>query len=690
MRLTLRTLIAWLDDTLSPAEVREIGKQVAESPFAKDLRDRIQRVTRQRRLTVPNGNGPEGADPNLVAAYLDNELEPDRVNDFEKKCLTSDVHLAEVASVHQILSLIGQKAKVPDEARTRMYQLIKGREAVSQKRRRDSEAPVRARVSEPIQPWVTPDPPTRPWYERYLPAVAAALLFVVLCVSSYMSLTPPEPAKTPSLASLEKALAKERDKNAPPAPAEGTTPKEMVSELSPVATEKSAKAPASKTDDEAKSDALASANVPEPEAAKKAATPEVDLPAGSIGMIEKTTGIVLRYNSDPDKREWEQIQPKSPLKSQDRILSLAPFRSTIDFTRSKIELVGETEVWLRSSPSSMAGRFNLIQGRVIVRGSDPPLPFEIQFAGTSVQVTPPPGVSVGLERLNRREPGSPKSQGAVLRIFAPSGEVTVAADGTKETLEGPGAISFEPPGRWTNRDSRPAPSWVVNPPPPIDTELGQQLSKLVRPGANIIVSLVEGTEDESPEIRSLAISALRAIGDLDYIIPLLESKDPVSRRAAIVVLRAYLAQTPESGQTLEKLLTQQFGPEIGGQVNKLLVGFTPREAKDASTYSRLVQQLESTDPSLLSVRELALDNLQTLTGREDQNYDPANPKVGLKAWQDLKKANLLRPAAAAAAPAEAAETPEPAPEPAKPAPKNDKGDDAKDTPKAKDRAAKSK
>ena len=48
MRLTLRTLLAWLDDTLQPAQVREIGSQVAGSPFAQELTDRIHRVTRQR------------------------------------------------------------------------------------------------------------------------------------------------------------------------------------------------------------------------------------------------------------------------------------------------------------------------------------------------------------------------------------------------------------------------------------------------------------------------------------------------------------------------------------------------------------------------------------------------------------------------------------------------------------------
>src|SRR5262249_8975607 len=113
MRLTLRTLLAWLDDTLDSHQVREIGKQVSESPFAQELADRIHRVTRQRRLSVPSSSGADTVDPNVVAGYLDNDLDPDSVADFEKKCLTSDVTLAEVASVHQILSLLGQKVQVP-------------------------------------------------------------------------------------------------------------------------------------------------------------------------------------------------------------------------------------------------------------------------------------------------------------------------------------------------------------------------------------------------------------------------------------------------------------------------------------------------------------------------------------------------------------------------------------------------
>ena len=52
MRLTLRTLLAYLDDTLEPAQARLIGQKVAESDAAQELVARIKQVTRRRRLTV--------------------------------------------------------------------------------------------------------------------------------------------------------------------------------------------------------------------------------------------------------------------------------------------------------------------------------------------------------------------------------------------------------------------------------------------------------------------------------------------------------------------------------------------------------------------------------------------------------------------------------------------------------------
>ena len=57
MGLTLRTLLAWLDDTVQPTQVKEIGSQVGGSPFAQELTERIHRVTRQRRLSIPTSSG---------------------------------------------------------------------------------------------------------------------------------------------------------------------------------------------------------------------------------------------------------------------------------------------------------------------------------------------------------------------------------------------------------------------------------------------------------------------------------------------------------------------------------------------------------------------------------------------------------------------------------------------------------
>ncbi|MCI0457722.1 MAG: hypothetical protein L0Z62_12190 [Gemmataceae bacterium] len=132
MRLTLRTLLAYLDDTLEPNQAKEIGQKVAESDTAQELITRIKQVTRRRRLTTPPDAGPGAKlDPNTIAGYLDNALDSDQLAEVEQTCLASDVHLAEVATCHQILTLVlGEPALVPPTAKQRMYGLVKGREAI--------------------------------------------------------------------------------------------------------------------------------------------------------------------------------------------------------------------------------------------------------------------------------------------------------------------------------------------------------------------------------------------------------------------------------------------------------------------------------------------------------------------------------------------------------------------------------
>ncbi len=132
MRLTLRTLLAYLDDTLEPSQAAAIGHKLADSPDAQKLVERIRRVTRRRGLSTPPSAGVGSpSDPNTVANYLSDTLPGDQQQQFEQTCFESDPHLAEVAACHQILTLLlSEQIRVPPTAYRRMYGLVKGREAI--------------------------------------------------------------------------------------------------------------------------------------------------------------------------------------------------------------------------------------------------------------------------------------------------------------------------------------------------------------------------------------------------------------------------------------------------------------------------------------------------------------------------------------------------------------------------------
>lgn len=122
MRLTLRTLLAYLDDRLPPNNAKEIGQKIANSPFATELVERIRDVKRRRRLASPAKPQPM-IDANLVAEYLDDQLTPELVARVEREILASDALLAEVASAHEILGMLRDPVAIESRLRDRLYLL---------------------------------------------------------------------------------------------------------------------------------------------------------------------------------------------------------------------------------------------------------------------------------------------------------------------------------------------------------------------------------------------------------------------------------------------------------------------------------------------------------------------------------------------------------------------------------------
>ena len=633
MRLTLRTLLAWLDDTLEPSQVRDIGKQVAESPFAQELADRIHRVTRQRRLSVPSRSGPEATDPNIVASYLDNDLDADAVAEFEKKCLTSDVNLAEVASVHQILSLLGQKVQVPPEARNRMYQLVRGRETVATKpvetRRPSAPQP----LTQPIAPWIAPEPPKRTWMEQYGLALACALLIMVCIFTAWRSLIvppatvvgiPPSAESVPSIVA-ERSQAPVIEISPEP---ESTKANSAVGSGAPEKTTPPTETVAADTSKGA-------------QASMEAKSKAVAAPSGFSGMAEKSSGILLRYNTD--KREWERLTEATPLNRSDRLLCLTPFRASITLGKIRITLVGETEVRILSGSTDAVPALELVQGRFVVRQPAADT-LRVVFSNRSVSLGLTSDNTVALERIEPRMYGQPVMRTQPIAICAIQGDLNYTIDNKQDELKDADVVLIDA-GQPRIVTPEKLPPWAVQlEPTPYEQQVGGQFLQMFHPGRPILAELVAAVEDERKEIKDMAVHAIKALGDLSLLMPLLSrDDDPAARRFTIDAIRSYMAAGVDAANRVRTQLDREFDDKLGASAQQMLIGYSPEDLAKGDVYQRLVS-LMSPDQPKVGIRELALDSLRRITGRDDLGYDPDHPQgKGFDAWNDLLRRNELKP-----------------------------------------------
>lgn len=696
MRLTLRTLLAYLDDTLTPSEARELGLKLAETQPAQDLADRIRRVTRRRGLATPSVTG-EGtpSDPNTVAEYLSDTLSPEQTTAYEKTCLDSDVHLAEVAACHQILTLVlSEQVRVPPTARRRMYQLVKGRESIPDRRPGKTipiggvlESKQNTRFDDSdaglllgMPAFVEGEPSSR----RLLRYASLGGLLVAFAFALWMAVppTPPVAPATPVAVATVPRVENTTPRPVPPVIAPAGTPEVLT--IAP--------RPAGQPFPTADAQAVEQGTVPE--AAKKDLTAGVEPPRQdrvAVGRLALATGvapIVVRRPPAGDAA-WARVMPTEPTVASTDLLSAlpgykAPIRLdsgvTLDLWGNIPDLVPapvlDSSVTLWLPAEGYDADVTLHRGRVYVGATKPTgAKIRIRFLTDAWDVTLGDEKSeIIFEVFHEVGPGvlpEPRRTTAGLAVTAGRAIVKFRY-GQPRTLNRGDDIAWD--SKAGKPDVRVDPqldpaaraarsSYLAKVPVYPDaaraTPILQALddfSKAMRDPDRVRAVFIEALQDRPPSDQTratarVALFELSALRDLNTLADALNDPNrPLVRQTAAEALRIVFAADPETSGLFRQVLVEKsrLSEQVADTILWLIRGFSERERGSPETIDTLIAGLEN---GAVAVRELSFLNLigyidpQEKSSNELIRFDAGAPSEFrtpvVAAWKkrsaDLKK-----------------------------------------------------
>lgn len=700
MRLTLRALLAYLDDVLEPSQAKEIGTRVSESPAAASTVARIKEVVRRRRIAAPELTGSGSApDPNLVAEYLDNTLAPDAVPALEKLCLESDMHLAEVAASHQILTaVLGEPIEVPISTRERMYALVSpappvaepvtpatsgtGAEVVAGNGSGTSKYASTTQL--PLRTPISPDYLKPSVGRKLLMGLVGAVLVVgwLGWVLRDQGLLPGKPADSVEVAANTEG-AEPAGANAavasddqttdvhPPAVAAATPEKAVQEGGKPVVPDNAlAKADETLLPPEMPAEVKPNEPMPEPEAPAVAAPAEVGLapqpeppvapaPVTSVfpaALYSSTEGILIAR--DPQSDQWNVMPRRSLMHEHDEVATPEPFRTEIVIGESTLELTlfGGSRVTFEAGKPNQLLSLDINRGRIGLRRplageNKEPLNIGLIVRGQPAElVLLEPGTQCGLEVGQR----APQGRRADALLGSPEGGVSIVTGAVSVAWAGGQPLTVGSDVGWAAWPMpqsamkvgplRAIPSWLS--PEGItltaaDKKLYQLFEKEFSTDQPVSVSIPALVQDRREGISELATGTLGLVEDIPTLVKALQSEHEKTRLHAIRSLRVWLPIDPNNHAALEMEVARIFPDEDVNDVVELLWGFSLADARDETISRRLLALM---DHSELAVRELAYFHVAALTGRANAHgYRPTLPdaarNAALMGWQNMIERN---------------------------------------------------
>jgi len=669
VRLTLRTLLAYLDDTLEPAQAKIIGEKVAESEVAQELIERIKQATRRRRVGTPPASGPGSKiDPNDLAEYLDSVLPSEKLAEVEESILKDDLVLAEVAACHQILALfLGQPAEVPPTAKERMRALLKGQSARPARPIRQSPAPDRIRALNAL-----PDDPSsdhdeadealllgmssfrsrNTWLRRLAP-VAAVLVLVALLGVALWQVIPhgggpvARPGDTQQFAGLDsgKSPTTETIRTTAPQPTTPDTGKKDPPDKDPPDKQPIDKVVADKPSTVRK------------DLGKYVATA---FPAPSV-LLHKVGG----------EGAWQQLKTDAVVNSTDSLLSLPGYRSEVNLrTGVQVTLWGEFASFqvlesgavLHVPAGDLDVDLTLDRGRVVLANqkASGAARARVRFHDEVWEITLKDNTSVCALELSGAYPpvvpfdkdGKGEAPAATLDLVCLQGEADVRIEYREFSLPALGAY------RWTNVGGPGRPQKVpaeairwytakeLADAPAIKETVAalKDLSKRLE-GRSVQVALAEARKEaKTTALLTFSVIFLGSIDDLTGLISCLSDERGEVRYRAIETLMRWIGLKAANDQRLYKALQKTYTRIESEAIMDLLHGFPPEAWLKAETYDKLIEYLDHTK---VAIRELAFFYLWKLPEGKGIRYNPSAPedtrRAAYQKWKDLLTTGKLPP-----------------------------------------------
>lgn len=676
MRLTLRTLLSYLDDTLEPAQAKLIGQKVAESDVARELIDRIKQVTQQKRLAAPPPGQAGKIDPNAVAEYLDSVLPPDMLAEVEDLFLKSDVHLAEVAACHQILTLfLGQPAQVPPTALQRMYALSRGRDVLRQQPAAmpgDTEPPGASKES---GVWGMSLGSHSSWIKRFAPIAGGLALLVALGLTLFMVLRTPEGPQArlgkPKTSEPEGTTGKDST-----ASTDGTKPKDAAGKTkdSPEKPKDGAEKPkdaAAKPKDGAEKPKDGDKpkdggkkpepmpppdNAPMPEPQPEPVPPVVDIETPKVNKPSTEVKEVGTYAGAPKGwptvvlhqagGKWQPVKSKGRISTAELLVSLPGNRSDLKldagvqltlwgnlpvFWPINVGMMLESAVTLNAPPAGFEADCTLDRGRVVLTNQKPngTAKVRVRFHEEIWDLVLKEKAVVALELFGTYPIGTPfqnkpeadKPQ-AFVYLFVLAGDATLEVGYPHNNISLPASSLFG----WDSYGPKtrgPLPSqiklkWYSEQPPPKTKDTQELLGALDQFNARLAkkpleILLAEARNDARPPSRYVDVMAMGAVDDIGGLIESLnDAKHADVRASAVDALRHWIGRNGEQDQKLYRFLLEK-------------ASMTPQHAEIAMSllHSFSIQQARSPETyevlidylrsDKLAIRELAYFHLYRLT-----------------------------------------------------------------------------